>query len=212
MYLTVRTYRGTAGRPDDIAHLVKGTLLPMLSGLAGFGAYFVAAAANERTVFATTLFDSREHALAANEQTRAWVVGHLREALPNPPEVIGGEVLHAESVELREGSDSAHTLAIITFGAGGLSLKALEAVQQSVVAGAPDGGMVPGVLSYVTARSESHTDQGVVVLLTSDKDEAARPVHGAVAEELAGTLPSRPEVLEGKVMIAVTSGRIVSPS
>src|SRR5688500_8320138 len=88
VYLTVRTYRGI-GSPGEVAARVAEGLVPMLRSLPGFHAYY--AAADNGDAFSVSVFASRSPALAANECTRKWVVANLRNLLPNPPEVMGGE-------------------------------------------------------------------------------------------------------------------------
>jgi hypothetical protein len=80
MYLTIRTYAGGVGPPEEIARRARGGVVPMLRGMPGFRAYYAAAAeggGGGGVVFSVTAFDTRAQALAANERTRAWVAANI---------------------------------------------------------------------------------------------------------------------------------------
>jgi heme-degrading monooxygenase HmoA len=202
MYLTIRTYAGGVGPPEEIARRVRGGVVPMLRGMPGFVAYYAAAAeggGGGRVVFSVTVFDTRAQALDANERTRAWVTATMRDLLPEPPEVTGGEVTHHEAAEGAAGRDG--YVAVRVFDGAGPR----ERVRDRVGAvKAPLHARQPGFRRFWALRSESHAARAVAVTIHEDAAAAAAAqarVLEAVAAEMGDLLPDAPTVLAGPVLV-----------
>jgi len=199
MYLTIRTYAGSIGPPEEIGRRVREGVAPMLRGMPGFRAYYAAAMDGDGGAFSVTVFDTRAQALDANERTRAWVTANMRDLLPDPPEVTGGEVTHYEASEGAAGRDG--YVAVRVFDGAGPR----ERVRDRVGAvKAPLHARQPGFRRFWALRSESHAARAVAVTIHEDAAVAAAAqaqVLEAVAAEMGDLLPDAPKVLAGPVLV-----------
>ena len=92
MYVTIRKYPGCKN-VKEANRVAMAELLPLLRTIAGFRSYVIVDTGND-TITSIGTFDSKESADNANQQARAWSAGSaLKDLLPNPPEIIVGEVL-----------------------------------------------------------------------------------------------------------------------
>ncbi len=91
MFVVIRRY-ATEARAEEVARRVGEGLLPILRDLPGYRAYYAFVAEDGRPV-SVSLTQDRAAALAANERARAWMAGNMSDLLPDPPEVIMGEIL-----------------------------------------------------------------------------------------------------------------------
>lgn len=94
MFATIRRYEGIdQDRTDELVKKVNESLVPTLSKMPGFNGYYLIEA--ERGVMSS--FGFFETSAQADESTRVaanWVRDEkLETALPNPPKIMGGEVL-----------------------------------------------------------------------------------------------------------------------
>ena len=89
MFAAVRAWEGV-GPKDEVLPLVREHVLPAITGATGFRGYYTFLDERDpgRGVSAS-LFDSREHAMAAQER----VVAAMRDKriAPNPPTVMAGQ-------------------------------------------------------------------------------------------------------------------------
>lgn len=90
MFVTIRKYTG-CGDQSEIARLTTTQLLPVLRQVPGFQS-FVGVDLGDHSILSIGVFDSREAAELANERARAVVGKSLAPLLPNPPEVMVGQV------------------------------------------------------------------------------------------------------------------------
>jgi hypothetical protein len=90
MFATVRVYEGV-GPKEAVLPLVREKVFLTITGAPGFRGYYAlldeAVASRGASV---TIFDTRDHAMEANE----WVVSVIRERriAPNPPSVMSGPI------------------------------------------------------------------------------------------------------------------------
>lgn len=91
MFVVIRRY-STAARPEEVARRVGEGLVPILKDLPGYRAYYVFVGEDGRPVSASLTRD-RAAAQAANDRVRAWVAAHMADLLPDPPEIMMGEML-----------------------------------------------------------------------------------------------------------------------
>jgi hypothetical protein len=94
MHATIRRYEGIdQNRTDELVKKVGESLIPTLSKMPGFNGYYLIQAENG----AMSSFGFFDTSAQADESTRVvanWVRDEkLETALPNPPKVMGGEVL-----------------------------------------------------------------------------------------------------------------------
>ena len=94
MHATVGRYEGVdQSRTDELTKKVDETLLPRLSKLPGFEGYYLIEAGNG-VMSSIGLFDTSAQADESTRVAANWVREEkLETALPNPPEISGGEVI-----------------------------------------------------------------------------------------------------------------------
>jgi hypothetical protein len=92
VYTVIRRYQGVdQARIPESVERARAELAPRLKSTRGFVGYYLIGDGN--TVASISVFEDRE---SAEESTRAvaqWVRANLLDILPNPPEIIAGDVL-----------------------------------------------------------------------------------------------------------------------
>lgn len=91
MFVVVRRYAAVA-RAEEVARRVGEGLVPILTRLPGFRAYYCFVGEDGRPV-SVSVVDSRAAAVVANERARGWVAANMADVVPDPPEVSMGEML-----------------------------------------------------------------------------------------------------------------------
>jgi hypothetical protein len=97
MFAAVRRYDGIQSI-EEATRLTREHLMPVITGAPGFrGYYAVPDERNASRAFSVTLFDTRGHAMTAQER----VVPLAREVKvsPNPPTIMTGRVVLAATTE-----------------------------------------------------------------------------------------------------------------
>ena len=94
MHATVRRYEGVdQNRAEELTKKVGEGLMPRLSKLPGFSGYYLIEAGNG-VMSSIGLFDTSTQADESNRVAASWLrEENLETALPNPPQVTGGEVI-----------------------------------------------------------------------------------------------------------------------
>ena len=91
MFVVIRRYAAGA-RAGEVARRVGEGLVPILTRLPGFRAYYCFVGEDGRPV-SVSIVESRAAAVAANERARGWVAANMADLIPDPPEVAMGEML-----------------------------------------------------------------------------------------------------------------------
>ena len=91
MFVVIRKYAAGA-RAGEVARRVGEGLVPILTKLPGFRAYYCFVAEDGRPV-SVSIVESRDAAVVANERAREWVAANMADLIPDPPEVTMGEML-----------------------------------------------------------------------------------------------------------------------
>ena len=91
MYATIRRYEGVTD-PGEAGRRVNEGFVPLLKELPGFVAYYWVDA-GDGVMASTSVFEDQSGAEASIERAADWVRENIAELLPNPPEVITGEVV-----------------------------------------------------------------------------------------------------------------------
>ena len=91
MFVVVRRYAPGA-RASEVARRVGEGLVPILTKLPGFRAYYCFVGEDGRPV-SVSIVDSRAAAVVANDRAREWVAANMADLIPDPPEVTMGEML-----------------------------------------------------------------------------------------------------------------------
>jgi heme-degrading monooxygenase HmoA len=97
MFAAVRRYDGV-GSQEEAVRLTREHAMPILTGAPGFRGYYALLDERDASRAASvSLFDTREHAMAAQER----VVAVMREVkiAPNPPTILAGRVVLAATAE-----------------------------------------------------------------------------------------------------------------
>jgi hypothetical protein len=91
MYCSIRRYEGVTNAAE-VARRLKDGFAPLLSKISGFVAYYCVDAGNG-VLLATNVFENQAGADESNRRAAEWVKGNLKDLLPNPPQIIAGEVV-----------------------------------------------------------------------------------------------------------------------
>ena len=102
MFVVIRRYAPGARASEEARRVGEG-LVPILTRLPGFRAYYCFVGEDGRPV-SVSIVDSRAAAVLANERAREWVAANMADLIPEPPEVVMGEMLvdaatHDEAAE-----------------------------------------------------------------------------------------------------------------
>jgi hypothetical protein len=94
MHATIRRYEGIdQSQTEELTKKVSETLLPRLSKMPGFKSYYLIEA-DKGVMRSISFFDTPAHADESTRVAATWVRDEkLETALPNPPNVISGEVI-----------------------------------------------------------------------------------------------------------------------
>jgi hypothetical protein len=94
MHATIRRYEGIdQNRTDELVMKVNESLIPRLSKMPGFNGYYLIDADNG-VMSSFGFFDTSAQADESSRVAANWVRDEkLETALPNPPKIMGGEVL-----------------------------------------------------------------------------------------------------------------------
>jgi hypothetical protein len=103
MHATIRRYEATdQNRTNELIKKAEDSLLPRLSELPGFNAYYLIEAGNG-IVSSVGFFDTAEQAEESTRVASNWVrENNLQTALPNPPKTTSGQVVVHKTRELVE--------------------------------------------------------------------------------------------------------------
>jgi hypothetical protein len=94
MHVTIRRYEGIdRNRTDELVKKVDESLIPTLSKMPGFNGYYLIKA-QDGAMSSFGFFDTSAQADDSNRVAATWVRDEgLETALPNPPQIMDGEVL-----------------------------------------------------------------------------------------------------------------------
>ncbi len=94
MHVTIRRYEGVdQNRFDELTKKVGETLMPRISKLPGFNAYFLLETGNG-VMTSIGIFDTPTNASESTRVAADWVREEsLEKALPNAPKITDGEVV-----------------------------------------------------------------------------------------------------------------------
>ncbi|MEV7325488.1 hypothetical protein [Streptomyces sp. NPDC093970] len=91
MYVAVRRYEGVTD-PAEAARLVSEGFVPLMRRVSGFVAYYWIDA-GDGVMVSTSVFQDRAGAEESISTASDFVRDHLASLLPNPPQVMAGEVV-----------------------------------------------------------------------------------------------------------------------
>ncbi len=92
MYAAIRQGKAKTGMAEELASRIKDGAIPIISGVAGFRAYYVVYAPDD-TVTAISIFDKFEGAEESNRRGLAWIEQNLTPLLAGPVTASAGPVI-----------------------------------------------------------------------------------------------------------------------
>ena len=92
MYAAIRQGKARTGQAEELAQRIKEGLIPIISDVAGFKAYYVVYAPDD-TVTAISVFDNAAGAVESNRRALAWNEQNLAPLLAGPVSAVAGPVI-----------------------------------------------------------------------------------------------------------------------
>ena len=204
MYVIIRRYSGKGGLMDRLAPQVRDGLVPLLRQAPGFRSY-CALASEDGHLVSVSAFDDRSNADAANDKAREWVAANMRDALPDPPEVLAGEVRRELTGQAQSGAEGGY-VAIRQYD-GVRSIERLSALADEHVL--PVIRQAPGLRRHYTLTSGQEYGQVVAVSVFDTRENAMRvsdQVVGIMRERAKELAPNPPRVTAGKAAVVAAAG------
>ena len=134
MYASIRQYQ-VAGSVDEVIRGINEGFLPLIKDAQGFHAYYALDAGVGRLA-TVSVFEDLASAEESARMAADWIGRNMASLLPNPPEVVQGEVgAHEEAA-------SGGPLSAATDTAGGVASGVTDTV--SGVTGGLTGGLLGG--------------------------------------------------------------------
>ena len=92
MYAAIRQGKARAGMAEELAGLIKEGVIPIVSDVPGFRAYYVIYAPDD-TVTAISIFNNVEAAAESNRRALEWIEQNLGPLLTGPVTAVAGPVI-----------------------------------------------------------------------------------------------------------------------
>ena len=200
MYVVVRKYAGKGGLLDGLAPRVRDGLVPILRQAPGFKRY-CAFASEDGHLVSVSVFDDRPTADAANAKVRAWVAAELRDALPDPLEVLAGKLRRELSGQAQGGAEGLYV--VVRDYDGVRSIEQLTALADEHVL--PVIRHAPGLRVHYTFTSGQEQGRVAAVSMFGSRENAVRVsdrVVGIMRERAKDVAPNPPRVTAGEAVVA----------
>jgi hypothetical protein len=92
MYAGIRQGKARPGTAEELATKIKEGVIPLVSDVPGFMAYYVVYAPDD-TVTAISVFDNVQAAEESNRRALAWIEQNLGPLLAGPVTAVAGPVI-----------------------------------------------------------------------------------------------------------------------
>jgi len=92
MYAAIRQSKAKSGKAEELATRIKEGVIPIVSDVPGFMAYYVIYAPDD-TVTAISVFNNVEAAEESNKRALAWIEQSLGPLLAGPVTAVAGPVI-----------------------------------------------------------------------------------------------------------------------
>jgi quinol monooxygenase YgiN len=92
MYAAIRQGKAKSGKAEELATRIKEGVIPIVSDVPGFMAYYVVYAPDD-TVTAISVFNNVEAAEESNKRALAWIEQSLGPLLAGPVTAVAGPVI-----------------------------------------------------------------------------------------------------------------------
>ena len=120
MHAAIRQYQVDPGSVDEIRRGVTEGLLPRIKGVYGFQAYYAIDAGGGRMA-SISVFEDRAGAEESTRMAADWRRQNMASLIPNPPEVLEGEVFANEAASAGPVSGVTDTLGGVTEPVSGVT-------------------------------------------------------------------------------------------
>ena len=138
MHAAIRQYRVDPGSVDEIVRGVNEGLLPIIEDASGFRAYY-ALDAGGGTIASVSVFEDRAGAEESTRMAADWIRENMASLLPEPPEVLQGEVGAHEAASAGPLSAATDTVGGVTDTVGGVT-DPVRGVTDNLLGGGGGGG------------------------------------------------------------------------
>lgn len=203
MYVVVRKYTGKGGLLGGLAPRVRDGIVPLLQEAPGFKSY-CCFGSEDGHIVSVSAFGDRPTAEAANAKVREWVAANLRDALPDPPEVLAGEVRRELPGQARGGAEGVYV--VVREYDGVRSVERLTALADEHVL--PVIREAPGLRGHQTFTSGRGEGRVVAVSMFDGREDAMRVndrVVGIMREMAKDVAPNPPRVTAGAAVVVAAA-------
>lgn len=192
-YTVIRQYTVETANADEAVRRAAAGFLPLIQQAPGFLSYRMIKA-DDGTLITVSTFETRVQGEESIRMAAGWIKENLGQLLPNPPTVIGGEVLVRRVID----SEPRNFAVMRRYPKVTDITEATRRVEEGLL---PILSKQPGFASY----SVLDPGDGSVVSLRSFRDrasaeESSQEAGGWVRENLAELLPDPPIVTSGEVV------------
>ncbi len=120
MHAAIRQYQVDPGSVDEITRGVNEGLLPTIKEVYGFQAYYVVDAGGGRMA-SVSVFEDRAGAEESTRMAADWIRQNMASLVPDPPEVLEGEVVVHDAASAGPVSGVTDTLGGVTEPVSGVT-------------------------------------------------------------------------------------------
>lgn len=145
MHAAVRIYQAAPGSVNEAMRGINEGFLPLIKDASGFQAYYALDAGLGRLA-TVSVFEDLAGAEESSRMAADWISQNMVSLLPNPPEVMQGEVgAHEEAASGGPMSAATDTVGGVTDTVGGATSGATDTVG-GLTGGLTGGGLTGGLL------------------------------------------------------------------
>jgi Antibiotic biosynthesis monooxygenase len=198
VHLAVRYYRVDPDSVDEVIRRINEGFVPTISDAPGFLAYY-ALDAEDGVLATVSVFEDRSGAEESIRMAKDYVNEDLSSLIPDPPEVMAGEVVvHEASEEEEQGGYASIRRYQINQGA---TSEALKQFHEGIV---PVLDESPGFVAYYGLEAENEIAAFNIFEDRSGAEESNQVAADYVNENLSSILPLPPEITVGEIAIYKT--------
>ena len=209
MYVVIRRTGLATGAAGEAARRARDHIVPLVQGRPGFRGYCGFVTDQGDAAYAISVFADRETAMDAHRRVRDWIEAHMRDLMPEAPEVVAGETVFHEvshpQAQQKDSQPSLHVVIRTYSGITGQTETMHSTVSEHVL---PAIRRAPGFRGFYAFRDEAEPTRAVSVTLFETR-QAAMESHEqvmAIMREQLGEMAYRPpRVVAGEAVVLATS-------
>lgn len=196
-YTVIRRYTVDPANVDEIIRRAKEGFVPIISKAPGFRAYRLVRMDDGRAATVST-FDTREQGEESIKLAAGWIKENLGPLLPNPPEILAGEILVRH---VNAGVEPKAGVMRVYHGVKDMA-EAVRRVESGLV---PILTKIDGFASYAVL-ADGDTAISLSSFTTREAvDRSNREARDWVQANLSGLLPSPAEIATGEIVGGATA-------